>query len=306
MAKNIIERFYSSSRWCKLITLLTFIMIAFILYKKAPILREGFIQREKFILKRGADVYDRFYASLYDELIFDKVKNEYEVGEIIQNTHPTQKSLILDVGAGTGDHVALFSAKKLHAIGIDASPAMVMAAQKKYPNETFEEGSVTNIRLFPAYTFTHITCFYFTLYYIQDKLRFFKNCYEWLQPGGYLVLHLVDRNMFDPILGVANPLVFISPQKHAKKRITTSVVKFNGFDYKGEFILNKSTNKAIFEETFKDPQGKVRKNEHIMYMPTQQHIIQLAKDTGFILEGKIDLIPVEYEYQYLYVFYKPS
>ena len=128
MVKNIIERFYSSSRWCKLITLLTFIMIAFILYKKAPILREGFIQREKFILKRGADVYDRFYASLYDELIFDKVKNEYEVGEIIQNTHPTQKSLILDVGAGTGDHVALFSAKKLHAIGIDASPCVMSHA----------------------------------------------------------------------------------------------------------------------------------------------------------------------------------
>lgn len=306
MAKNIIARFYSSSRWCKLMILLTLIIIFFIMYKKTPILREGFIQREKFILKKGANVYDRFYASLYDELLFDKVKNEYEVGEIIQNTHPTQQSLILDIGSGTGDHVALFSSKKLHAIGIDASPAMVMTAQKKYPNETFEEGNVTNIRLFPAHTFTHITCFYFTLYYIQDKARFFKNCYEWLQPGGYLSIHLADRNMFDPILNVANPLAFISPQKYAKKRITTSMVKFNGFDYKSEFILNKAKNKAVFEETFKDPQGKVRKNEHIMYMPTQQHIIQLAKDTGFILEGKIDLIPVEYEYQYIYVFYKPT
>ena len=183
---------------------------------------------------------------------------------------------------------------------------MIMEAKQKYPNLTFKEGDATKMTLFPAQTFTHITCLYFTLYYIQNKRQFFKNCYTWLQPGGYLIVHLVDRNMFDPILNVSDPLFLVSAQKHAKKRITTSLVKFNGFQYKGEFKLNKEDDIAIFEETFKDKQGKVRKNEHLLYMPTQQQIIQLAQDVGFILEGKIDLVPVQYEYQNLYVLYKPN
>ena len=43
-----------------------------------------------------------------------------------------------------------------------------------------------------------------------------------------------------------------------------------------------------------------------MYMPTQRHILSIAKELGFILKGKIDLVPVQYEYQYLYVLYKPE
>ena len=32
----------------------------------------------------------------------------------------------------------------------------------------------------------------------------------------------------------------------------------------------------------------------------------MAKKAGFYLEGKIDLLRVGYEYQYLYVFVKPN
>ena len=45
----------------------------------------------------------------------NKVKNEYEVGQIINSTQPTLQSLILDVGSGTGDHVAKFTEKNLKA-----------------------------------------------------------------------------------------------------------------------------------------------------------------------------------------------
>jgi hypothetical protein len=41
-------------------------------------------------------------------------------------------------------------------------------------------------------------------------------------------------------------------------------------------------------------------------MPTQRYILSIAKELGFILKGKIDLVPVQYEYQYLYVLYKPE
>ena len=63
MAKNIIDRFYYSSRWCKLLILLTVVIICFIIYKKTPVLREGFIQQEKFISKKGVKIDQTFFTS---------------------------------------------------------------------------------------------------------------------------------------------------------------------------------------------------------------------------------------------------
>ena len=55
-----------------------------------------------------------------------------------------------------------------------------------------------------------------------------------------------------------------------------------------------------------DSDGKVRKNEHTLYMPDAQEIVDQAQGCGFILDAKIDLLQCQYEYQYLYVFVKPN
>jgi hypothetical protein len=127
-----------------------------------------------------------------------------------------------------------------------------------------------------------------------------------LKPGGFLILHLVNRDKFDPILPPGNPLVAISPQRYAKQRITTTKVKFNDFQYDADFQLNKKENSATFIEKFKsDLDGHVRVNEHAFYMETQEAILKQAQKVGFILDSKIDLLKVAYEYQYLYVLVKP-
>ena len=59
-----------------------------------------------------------------------------------------------------------------------------------------------------------------------------------------------------------------------------------------EYFIDKSKEKAM-------------KNEHELYMPTQKHILNLAKRAGFILDSKLDMVNIEYEYQYLYVLHKP-
>jgi hypothetical protein len=64
---------------------------------------------------------------------------------------------------------------------------------------------------------------------------------------------------------------------------------------------------ATFVEKFKnDSDGKVRKNEHVMYMPDIQQIVDEAQACGFIVESQVDLLQCQYEYQYLYVFVKPN
>ena len=81
-------------------------------------------------------------------------------------------------------------------------------------------------------------------------------------PGGYLVVHIVDRDKFDPILPPSNPLLIVSPQKYTKQRITQSEVVLNNMQYKGEFALEPNTDNAVFKEKFTGNNNKVRKNTH--------------------------------------------
>jgi SAM-dependent methyltransferase len=268
---------------------------------------EGFEQKEEFISKTDViGIYDDFYANVYDYLVFNEVKNDYEIGEIVNKTQLSEDSRVLDVGSGTGRHVGELLEQHISAEGIDISPHMVVKAKENYPKANFRVADVMDKSIYPPGQFTHITCLYFTIYYIQDKPTFFKNCIYFLKPGGFLILHLVNRDKFDPILPPGNPLVAISPQRYAKERITNTKIKFNDFQYDADFKIEKNNNSATFVEKFKgDSDGHVRVNEHMFYMETQEAILKQAQNAGFILDSKIDLLKVAYEYQYLYVLVKP-
>ena len=50
--------------------------------------KEGFTEgvgseSDKFLFKTGPEIYDDFYADIYDYLVFNNLKDDYEVGEII-------------------------------------------------------------------------------------------------------------------------------------------------------------------------------------------------------------------------------
>jgi len=269
--------------------------------------KEGFEQSSEFIVKKGTKVYDDFYAEIYDDLVFNVVKNDFEIGSIIKNTEPTSKSIILDIGSGTGHHVKGFSEAGYKTQGIDISPDMVEMAKKNYPTMNYQVVDALKPMSFTPNSFTHITCLYFTIYYIENKKMFLQNCFNWLIPGGYLALHLVDKDNFDPIIPAGDPFSLVTPQKYAPKRITSTVVKFDQFNYKSNFETSPNDTRAIMNETFKyKKNGAVRQNKHTFYMPTQKKILSIAKDVGFILNSKIDMIKCQYTYQYIYILQKPN
>lgn len=307
---NFLKKKYGSlSNWGKIFLFVITLLVILSFFKKSSSnSQEGFIQKESFVQKTGSDVYDDFYADIYDYLVYSDLKNEYELGEIINKTSPTSESIILDIGSGTGHHVGALSKDNLNVIGIDKSEAMVKKAKDNYPSAKFKTGDGNDSRLFNANSFTHILSMYFTIYYFKNKHEFFENCYKWLKPGGFLVIHLVNKDMFDPILPPGNPLLFVSPQKYAKKRITRTKVAFTDFAYESEFKLDENNkNICYFIEKFKNKENnQSRKNEHILYMDSQEAILTTAQETGFILEAQADLIKSQYEYQYLYFLIKPS
>ena len=306
MMKSMLRTLKKSSSTERVFFALAILVIAVIFINHGRPQREGFEQTKEFVTKKGPMIYDDFYANVYDDLVFNQIKNDYEVGEIVNKTTPDTESLILDIGSGTGHHVKSLTDMGLNALGIDISPAMVKIAQNAYPDLDYRVADALDTMIFPSDSFTHITCLYFTIYYIKDKRKFFENCMQWLMPGGYLTLHLVDRDNFDPIIPAGDPFGIVSPQSYADKRITSTVVKFNDFDYKSNFELGPN-DIAIMNETFKyKNNGNVRKNEHKLYMPTQTKILSLAKETGFILLSQIDMLRCQYGSQYIYVLQKPN
>ena len=282
-------------------------LITYIINKYTPQV-EGFVQKEKFILKEGSEVFDNFYVDIYDQLTYEPVKNKYELGEIVLKTEMQPKiSRVLDIGSGTGNHLRVLNHNNVNVTGLELSPSMVSKSKEKYPEINVLNGDAMDSMVFPGNSFTHIQCLSMTMYYIQNKKQFFENCFKWLMPGGYLSIHLVNKNKFNPMLRSANPLFMISPQKYAKTRITESIIQFNDFHYKRDFKYNKGDNKAYFEETIKDENtNKVRKNNHILYMESQKEILAQAKNAGFILKENIDLVQCQHEYEYIYILYKPE
>jgi len=306
--KSITNIYYKMSNFGKLLILVAILLAIIVFFRNVMSLKpkEGFHQNDNFLFKNGNDVYDDFYSQIYDYLVFNNLKNDYEVGSIVNTTNPKETSVILDVGCGTGHHVADLSSQNLNILGIDISPSMIQKAKQNYPQYNFQVGNAMDSSLIKYNSLTHILCLYFTIYYFKDKRRFFDNCMDWLMPGGYLIVHLVDREKFDPILPPGNPLYIVSPQKYAKERITKTKVHFNDFVYESNFNLNKDEDTATFDEKFKFDDGKVRKQQQTLYMEDTEIILTIAQECGFILQSKIDLLKCAYEYQYLYVFTKPG
>jgi len=309
--KSVTNCYNKLSNFGKILVFVALLLPVVIFFRQFDVAKEGMTNvntdNDKFLFKQGNAVYDDFYAEIYDYLVFNKVKNDYEVGIIANNTNLSEKSVVADIGCGTGHQVSELSYKNLNVIGIDISPSMIQKAKKNYPNisNQFKVGDGLDGTLFRDNSFTHILCLYFTVYYMKDKMRFFYNCMNWLMPGGYLIVHLVDKYKFDPILPPGNPLYIVSPQKYAKERITKTKVTFNDFVYDSNFKLD-DNDIATFDEKFKFNDGHVRKQEQVLYMEDLPDIVNMAQEAGFLLHAKIDMVKCAYEYQYLYVFVKPS
>lgn len=313
--KSITHFYHKMSNCGKILLFISILLILIVFFKSLPSSssslyslkgKEGFSSNESFLFKKGNDIYDDFYSEIYDYLVLNLHKNDYEIKQIMNATEPNGESVILDIGCGNGHHVSKLAEENLRVVGIDISSSMIQKAKENYPELKFINGDVLNQNQFKNNTFTHILCLYFTIYYFKDKDVFFRNCMDWLMPGGFLIVHIVNREKFDPILPPGNPLYIVSPQRYAKKRITKTKINFNEFEYTSNFDLIPNNNLATFNEKFKFPNGNVRNNEHILYMENEDQIVNRATNTGFLLQGIIDLIHCAYDYQYLYVFVKPS
>lgn len=281
--------------------------------------QEGFTHGDasNFILKEGDNVYDDFYASVYDELKYNDEKSSYEVGELVRQTQADKKSVIMEVGSGTGSHINILNKYGYNAFGLEISPAMINEAKSKYPDSLFMQGDALDTMLLPEEKLTHILCMNYTIYLIKDKRTFFQNCMKWLMNGGHLAIHMVNRERFDPTLDivVGKPLKifpersdFETPVDKDGKPIqnTTTSIKFKKYDYKRKFDIVSDKIAHCKERFINTQNNQVRQHNHVYYMDAQRDILDMASEAGFIVSSQIELNKVGCRYQYIYILQKPT
>ena len=258
-------------------------------------------------------LYDDFYTKIYDELFYSKAKNYFEINDLITNGIDEwpgfKKSIkILDLGCGTGKHARLLDKNGYKVVGIDNSKTMINYAKQKYnKNNTlypkFLYGDMMEYKLFNPKIYTHVTCYFFTVYYIKNHTKLFNNVNYWLKDNGFFSVHLVNPEKFDPILDKASPFPLFSLQRYSKKRVTKTDLEFNNFHYNANFEQDGNLSSLSEVFTWKN-ENKKRKQKHQFYMPELKQMKNNIKNAGFKLTKITDLTPVGFEYQYIYHFQK--
>ena len=250
-------------------------------------------------------LFDSFYAKIYDQIVDGAQRQEMETKLTLgwaKSYRPEVHTIqVLDVGCGTGGQVAIFQDAGVgKVVGIDKSEAMIARGRTLHPKADLRVGDAEVIGQFAAGEFNLITLNYFTYYYLRDRSAALQNFFNWLQPGSCLVIHLVNREKFDPILEAASPFVAFSVQKYSKERVTRSKVSFDHFDYEANFALEGAD--AEFMEEFRFKDGKRRRQTHSLRMPTMEQVVSEVEANGFKYRQYIDLTSIGYEYQYLFCF----
>jgi SAM-dependent methyltransferase len=291
----VFDIFFDSPKkiWSRLLILIIIIFLSLMVYKHfygKPVFNEGFTQNGRFVLKHNTDIYDDFYVNIYESINPPAERTSYEIKSICDITQASEKSVFLDIGSGTGYLVNELTDLGFQSYGLDKSKAMIAYSEKKYSNAAVKCGDVLDSMSYDKSTFSHVLCLYFTIYEIADKSLFFKNCYFWLQSGGYLILHLVDEKKYNPIKQTKDMRPYERSNNNIKNEVSAAY-DYNDFKYKTVYnsTVQTETNKTI-TETFIDSQTEnIRQNEMNYFMEPVKDIINMSRKYGFIPHGCIDL-----------------
>ena len=230
------------------------------------------------------------YMNLYDSITFSNKKFDYEtmiIMKYMKKARMFSSINVLDVGCGTGMHVAFLKNQGYDVVGLDKSSDAVDYCKRVHDQhaDSFRVGDAMRVTQFKDDAFSHILCLNSTIYYMDNVPQFLKNCWMWLNADGLLFLHLVD-------------------DIELRYYDTNGWVKLkNGIKYKSTYDVQGK--RIMFNEKIKDSGDNVLANQHTLYnVGDTQMILKAATKRGFVVLRKYSLKKSGFRHHYIYVLQK--
>lgn len=291
------------------------VFLVFLLYSVTTWMSsiENFENESGITYESPEEIYDEEYASIYNMLWHSKEKLQFEqvsMQDISLADWPKDSVKVLDMCSGTAPHACWFKNLGVDYVGVDVSDAMISKARKECPGAKFKKGDITQVQMFPQKSLSHCILMNFSAYEFDNPKIVSDNAYQWLEPGGYFIVHLVDPDNYDPLHDLATPFAAFSLQKYALERQTDSNVYFDKFKYAGKLIKKRDEDTAEYNEIFTyynkdDNDGKkYRENKNHWIMPSKERMIDIFKTSGFSFVEAVPMLNVGKEYQYICYFTK--
>jgi 2-polyprenyl-3-methyl-5-hydroxy-6-metoxy-1,4-benzoquinol methylase len=194
---------------------------------------------------------------------------------------------ILDVGCGSGLHVAYLRNQGYDVVGLDRSKDAIDYCKTTHFEhaDAFRHGDAQLPTQFRDGAFSHIVCLNSTIYYMDDPRTFFRNCAKWLKDGGRMFVHMVDdieQRYYD----------------------TNGWVRMkSGIRYKSTYDV--IDGKTMFDEKVKDVHGNVMRNQHVLHNVGQtERLLEMAERSDLRVTKKYSLKRAGFEHHYMYVLQK--
>lgn len=263
--------------------------------------------------KESFEPYDEFYSKVYTELFknYNVSRAQYETDDLVDRTFMDDTQIeLLDIGSGGGNHLKNIQDKgycNIKLIGLDKSPYMLQELEKNLSKKGLSLicDTAHNPSLFPKNSLTHITCYSMTIYYTHFGILI-KNVWNWLKPGGWFVVHLVDSDNFEPVPDITKAIYKLpgSEVNKNKKRLTRGEIRFDTFSYVFDYTCENEN--ATIKEVFNKKDGTTQQKNHSLIVPSidimKEHITSHSLNHVFTL----DLTKKGYKHQYIYYFQKPK
>ncbi|MCP2323584.1 trans-aconitate methyltransferase [Hamadaea flava] len=138
-------------------------------------------------------MYDPDLAEIYDDLYQHGMGKDYgaEAGELaaLLRAHHARIGDVLDVGCGTGLHLAAIRHQFPHVEGVEPAAAMRAAAQTRLPDVLIHDGDMTSFDL--SRTFSAVLCLFSTIGYATTEDRLHTTVVRLAahtEPGGVVVI----------------------------------------------------------------------------------------------------------------------
>lgn len=270
------------------------------------------------ILDNPDEFYDDYYVQRIDQSYYPESKNICRCAELYKHAYlgdfkkSSTKSLLY--GANTGRFLDALSGISASAVGIVDKKVLAEKSREIAPKaKIIQTGNLYKMppTEFPENTFTHFVIEdknYYQIPTAQDRKGVVSNAFNWLQPGGKLIIRAIDPTKFDPMIPSAVPIRGVNIQNYLEKRKHDSSVYFDDGSYiSTHFTPIPSEQRAVFREDLFYPDGTLKRSHiHRWNIPPVDIVIEEVMSVGFQHTESVSLKPCTSPGEQYLIFTKPE